>query len=208
MTEQEHRRIRAKMTNAFVDYLHNDLSTAAWFFRERINAGFAGKQRADGLFLDMMAAAVMIAFSLEGYANFLGERVLGGSFEERASVVEKLKSVRRALGMEVDWNKRPYSTARKIIALRDTLAHPKAHRAEPQEWEAVGTESELKKVLRDHKPDYERAITQDFINTAYDDVEAIWDEMLKAAKIEVHETWSHGSQGIEFIEQVAPEAQP
>jgi hypothetical protein len=29
-------RIRAKITNDWVDYPHNDLSNAAWFFRERI----------------------------------------------------------------------------------------------------------------------------------------------------------------------------
>jgi hypothetical protein len=195
-------RIRAKLTNKSVDYLHNDLSNAAHFFVQRINDGFAAQERADGLFLDMMAAATMIAYSLEGYSNFLAERVVGESWNEGASVVEKLKAIRKALAIDVDWNVRPYATAKRLIRLRNMLAHPGAHKADPAEFEAVGTDSELQALLRSHKPEYETLLTQEFVNNAYEDVEAIWLSLLEAAGIKQHETWSGGPMGIEFIAHV------
>ena len=55
-------KIRAKMTNNWVDYPHNDLSHAAWFFQQRINNAFREEKRADGIFLEMIACVTMIAF--------------------------------------------------------------------------------------------------------------------------------------------------
>jgi hypothetical protein len=194
-------RIRAKVTNDSVDHVHNDLANAAFYLRERVNAALNGDERRDGVFLDMMAAAAMIAFTFEGYMNFLGERVIK-DWDEWQSPVEKVKAIRKALAMDVDWNKRPYATVKQIVELRKLLAHPRSHRAQPREFEAVGTDSELRKMLREYKPPYEMMITQAFINIAYEDVEAIWHDMLKVAKIDVHETWSGGTQGFEYIEHV------
>lgn len=203
-------RIRAKITNDWVDYPHNDLSNAAWFFRERINKAFAEKERADGIFLDMMACVTMIAFSLEGYVNFIGAKLLGGkphdwSDFERITVRNKIKVIGRHTGIQIDWNQRPYSTTTKLMNLRNMLAHPKPHKADPREWIADGTESVFKKVLRDYEPAWMKIIDQAFIEETYADVEAIWKSLLSAAKIEEHEAWSGGSQGIELIEFLPPD---
>ena len=198
-------RIRAKLTNDWVDYPHNDLSSAAWSLRNRINQAFAGDDRVDGIFLDMMACATMIAFSLEGYLNFLGAKLIDEKTDEwacfeRASAPNKIKAIRRLTGIKIDWNKRPYLTTKKLINLRNQLAHPKPKKAEPREWIAEGTDSDFKKKLRNYEPDWVKTISQDFINEAYDDVEAIWKALLKAANIDEHQAFSGGSQGIELIE--------
>ncbi|RZJ45537.1 MAG: hypothetical protein EON87_07285 [Brevundimonas sp.] len=202
-------RIRAKITNEIVDYPHNDLASAAWFYRERLTKAFEDKARNDGIFLDMIALVTMTAFALEGYTNFVGERVLSGGAQgqenawddlERKPVKDKLKAIRKVLGFEIDWNKRPYQTVDELIDLRNMFAHPKAHRAEEREHIRVGTDSELRQMLRDHRPAYEKQLTWEFANIAYEDVETIWKDLLAVAKIEIHETWSGGSQGIELIE--------
>ena len=64
--------IRAKITNDVVDYPHNDLENAAYFFRERLKRSFESGERSDGIFLDMIALVTMTSFALEGYANALG----------------------------------------------------------------------------------------------------------------------------------------
>jgi hypothetical protein len=210
MVTDEQPPVRAKITNDWVDYPHNDLSNAAWFFRERINKAFAEKERADGIFLDMMACVMMIAFSLEGYVNFIGAKLLDAKPEEwanfeRAVVRDKIKAIRRLTGIQIEWNKRPYSTTAKLIDLRNMLAHPKAHKAEPRVWIAEGTDSSFKKMLRDYEPDWVKIISPAFIDEAYADVEAIWKSLLVAAKIGEHETLSGGSQGFEVVDFLPPD---
>lgn len=209
MTDKQPR-IRAKITNDWVDYPHNDLSNAAWFFRERIKKAFAAKERTDGIFLDMMACVTMIAFSLEGYVNFIGAKLLDGKPDEwkdfeRETVREKIKAIRKITGIEIDWNKRPYVTTAKLVDLRNMLAHPKAHKAEPREWIAEGTDGAFKKMLRHHEPEWVKIISEAFIDEAYEDVEAIWKSLLAAAGIEEHESWSGGSLGFELIDSLPPE---
>lgn len=212
-TTQKQARIRAKITNDWVDYPHNDLSNAAWFFRERIKKARAERESAEGVFLDMMACLMMIAFSLEGYVNFVGEKLLDGQPDEwtkfeRLTVREKIKAIRRMTGIQIDWSERPYSTTMKLVELRNILAHPKTHKAEPREWIAEGTDSAFKMMLRDYEPAWAKIINQAFVDEAYTDVEAIWRSLLAAAKIEEHETWSGGSQGIELIEILSPDQTP
>ncbi|AHE53890.1 hypothetical protein [Sphingomonas sanxanigenens] len=210
------RRMRAIVSNHHVDYAHNDVANAAWFFKERLTKALQDKERSDGIFLDMMAMATMTAFALEGYVNFVGMTLIERGHEgdsakgawlrfEKKSPRDKIKVIRRLTGEKIDWNKRPYRTVRDLMGLRNMLAHPKAHRAEQREFEAVGTEDELKKMLRDYRPEYERQLTWDFVTMAYEDVEAIWNELLGFAKIEAHETWSAGMQGLEFLEHVDEE---
>ncbi|HTG39694.1 hypothetical protein [Sphingomonas sp.] len=206
----EQPRIRAKITNNWMDYPHNDLSSAAWYFLQRINKAFAESERADRIFPDMIACVTMMAFALEGYVNFIGAKLLDGKPDEwrkfeGAKVRDKIKAIRRLTGLQIDWNKRPYSTTTKLIDLRNILAHPKAHRAEPSEWLAEGTDSDFKRMLRDYEPAWVKIINQTFVDEAYADVEAIWKSLLAAAKIEEHEAWSGGSQGFELIDCLPPD---
>lgn len=206
------RQMRAIVSNHQVDYAHNDVANAAWFFRDRLTQAIQEGERSDGIFLQLMAMMTMTAFALEGYVNFVGvklmERRHKGETEqiwerfERKAVRDKIKIIGRLAGATIDWNKRPYVTVSDLIILRNMFAHPKAHHPEKREFEAVGTEDELKRMLRSYRPEYERKLTWEFVNTAYDDVEAIWGDLLAAAKIEPHDTWSGGMQGLEFIEHI------
>ncbi len=209
MSDNDEPRIRAKLTNEWVDYPHNDVEAAAGALWDRVNAGWAQTPYPRDLFVDMMACATMIAFALEGYVNFMGSRLFKGNDEwlafEELSVREKIKCIRRNLHFQINWNKRPYLTATKLIDLRHMLAHPKPQKSEPREWIADGTHSEFKKTLRNQIPPHARILTHDFINEAFEDIKAIWEEFLAEGKIEQHETWSGGSQGFEYIEHVTPD---
>ena len=210
--ERKQPRIRALVTNNVVDWPHNDVANAAHFFLERLKGAFERQERADGLFLDMMAVVTMTAFAMEGYANFIGSALIERTVKDAADADEawaafekkrtkdKIKAIRRMTGTTINWNARPYSSLRDLTDLRNMFAHPKAHRPEQQEFEAVGTDGELRKMLREYRPDYERRLTWEFVQIAYEDVEAIWAQLLEAAGIKAHETWSGGSQGFSLIE--------
>lgn len=203
--------IRVRMDNDVTDYPHNDVANAAFFFRDRLTRAFANKKRADGIFLDMIGMMTMTAFALEGYTNFVGGKLIERREvnKERATEIwrtferkctrDKIKAIRKMSGIEIDWNKRPYLTVNELIDLRNMFAHPKPHRPTRQEWEAVGTDSEFKKQLRDYKPEYEERLTWEFAQRAYDDVEKIWLEMLKGAEIDPVNAMSGGSQGFSLI---------
>ncbi len=217
MAENERPVIRAKVTNEVVDYPHNDIANAAYFFRERLSEAFDKNERREGLFLDMMALITMTAFALEGYVNLIGSRLIErcvtdsdraaeawGAFE-RKRTRQKIKSIRKATGILIDWNKRPYVTVSELIDLRNMFAHPKPHRPEKREYEAVGTDSELKQLLRDYRPEYEARLTWNFACRAYEDVEQIWQELLDAAKIDRFDTMSGGTQGLQLLAWVNPD---
>jgi hypothetical protein len=203
--------IRVRMENDVTDYPHNDVANAAFFFRERLAKAFEDKNRADGIFLDMIGMMTMTAFALEGYTNFVGGKLIERcvASEERAAETwwtferkrtrDKIKAIRKMSGMAIDWNKRPYSTVNELIELRNMFAHPKPHRPTRREWEAVGTDSEFKKQLRDYKPEYEERLTWEFAQRAYDDVEQIWQDMLIGAGIDPFHARSGGTQGFSLL---------
>lgn len=203
--------IRARLTNDTIDFPHNDIANAAFYIRERLTKAFEEKDRGDGIFLDMMAMVTMVAFALEGYVNFVGMTLIERSAAdresaaaswsdyERKSTKDKIKAVRRMTGAEINWNERPYATIAELNELRNRFAHPKPHKPKVREWEAVGTDAEFRKQLRDYRPEYEERLTWDFCTRAYDDVEAIWQQLLEVAKINPFDALSGGSQGFELL---------
>lgn len=201
-SDQTQPRIRAKLVNDTVDYLHNDLADAALYFRHRV-VQLAPGDDLQRLFPELIAAVTMIAFALEGYSNFLVERLIP-SLDDRSTVVQKIKAVRKATGIAVNWNKRPYSTIIQLVDLRNRLAHPKTYRAEPREWEAVGTDSEFWAILHAYAPEYEKLLTPEFVVEAYDDVDAIWRQLRRAAHIPETETVSRGVKGFELLGPAHP----
>lgn len=217
MSEDTQPLIRALVTNDVTDYPHNDIASAAYLFRKRLTKAFENKERADGIFLDMMAMVTMTAFALEGYVNFVGGTLIERFVEhkeraaeawqtfERKRTRDKLKAIRKMTGMEINWNKQPYLTVTELIDLRNLFAHPKPHRPKEREFEAVGTDSELKKLLRSYRPEYEEKLTWDFAIRAYDDVEEIWQALLAAAEINPYDAMSGGSQGLELLAWVNPD---
>ncbi|MBY0518869.1 MAG: hypothetical protein K2P79_00395 [Sphingomonas sp.] len=214
MSDEKQPLVRVKMENKVTDYLHNNVASAAFHFRERLEKAFEDKDRADGIFLDMIGLTTMTAFALEGYVNFVGGRLIERCVKdkdraaeswqtfERKRTKDKIKAIRKMTGIEIDWNKRPYPTVGELNDLRNMFAHPKPHKPKVEEWEAVGTNDEFKRQLRNYKPEYAERLTWEFAQRAHDDVEQIWQELLAGAGINPYETLSGGSQGFSLLTRV------
>ena len=196
MTETPQPRMRAMLDARSVDLIHNDLAAAAFFFTSRIKERLAKDDR-DGLFHEVIAALTMTAFTLEAYLNFVGAQV-NPDWAERDDVETKLKTLRKALGVQTDYNKPPYATARQIIGARNRLAHGKPQ-VSVKRTEVEGTDAQLEAMARDLAVAWDQEVTAEFVLQAYDDVEAIWRELLAAAGIDVIDTLSSASGTLEIL---------
>ncbi|NRG18084.1 hypothetical protein HPQ64_10320 [Rhizobiales bacterium] len=189
--------MRVKLTSSRAIYIHNDLKNTAFHFKKRIVERMGNNDR-EGIFLEMTAALTMTAFALEACVNFVGDRVLGDRWRERASYWQKVKLVFEELGIQADYECRPFSSIGKLKKLRDTLAHGKPEHIEEEEI-VIGTYDELCARQR-LAGGWEEMVTLDNVVECYDDMNEIWRLMLEAAKIEVIDTTTQGGHGMELIE--------
>jgi hypothetical protein len=188
--------IRARLEYEGRELIHNDLISAAFHLKERIRQGIANGQR-EGIGLDMMACITMTAFAFEAYLNFVGFHKIP-DFDDAQSGKSKRKQIVRELDIPWDDNARPYSTIRELFAARDAMAHGKP-RLIKSAWEDVGTHSELEEKLQTYRQGIEAMIDFDFVERAYDDVQSIWQLMIKSAEINLMDTLDGGYSGIEFL---------
>ena len=185
------------------ELIHNDLISSAFHLKERIEkAREAGDMT--GIGLDMMAAITMTAFAYEAYLNFVGFTAIK-DFVEYQPGWKKRDQIMKQLG--IDWQKdvRPFSTVDRLIKVRDTMAHGKP-RLVKDEWEAIGTHSQLEEQIRNFRTGIESVVNYELLRDAYEDVEQVWRMMLQAAKIELFETLDGGMSGITFKGFVDPKA--
>jgi hypothetical protein len=174
-------------------YVHNDLENAAFYFKERVKER-AEKGDRNGMGHDMMACLVMLAFAVEAQFNFLGFKLIE-KWDERARALDKVHTVLKHLGADNDLTERPYKTIVDLKTLRDTLAHgkPTVIKTEEKEWKA--TEEELRKAGA-LVANYEVSLTEGFVAQAYEDVDAIWKELLKRSGLEMMDAITSG--GVEY----------
>ena len=86
--------------------------------------------------------------------------------------------------------------------MRSILAHGKPHRTK-KDWQSVGTHNELQMELWSFVPDWKaKVIHYEFVELAFEDVEAVWRLLLERAGITPFDAMSGGSSGISFIEYV------
>ena len=81
----------------------------------------------DGQLYNLISSITFSAFTLEAYFNHLGSH-LHGDWLEKERKLPKLKKYKyfcKDLKIDIDFNKRPYSTITKIFSFRDTMAHGK-----------------------------------------------------------------------------------
>ena len=212
-THPNERRMRAIVTNEGVEYVHNDLATACFFFRQRLAVAVSQEAGGEPAYTYVMALVTMLAFTLEGYVTFIGDRLIKSGPDEaisklawntfeRLPVKKKIKEIARIKGATIDWNVEPYTMVDQLVGLRDSLAHPKAYSPKQPRYEAEGTERELRQMLRDYEPEHARQLTPQFANKAADAVSNIWDHLLGIAGISLHETWGVRSQGLEFLHHI------
>ncbi|WP_164477710.1 hypothetical protein [Pannonibacter phragmitetus] len=193
------KRMRVLVEKEIVDNIHNDLSNTAFYFKKRIKKRMdTGDQ--DGIFLEMMAALTMTAFALEAILNYIGHAKEVPAWRKK-SLEEKLAVLLEKLGLKPDFEARPYSTVKQLKDLRNTLAHGKPRTITPEPEEIIGTYDEIY-VKPDLRSDWEREVTPEFVEIAYDDMVEIEKELFSAAKIEVMETLNGGSWTITFIDYV------
>jgi hypothetical protein len=175
-------------------YVHNDLENTAFYFKEQVKER-AETQDRDGIGHDMMACLVMLAFTVEAQFNFLGFKLKGDKWKEKAPTIEKVHTVLKHLDVDNDLSQRPYKTIVDLKTLRDTLAHGKPTVIKTQEKEWKATEEELQKAGA-LVADYEVFLKEEFVAQAYEDVDAIWKELLKRSGIEIMDAITSG--GVEY----------
>lgn len=198
MTE---RKIRARLQAQQHIYIHNDLASAAFYYREKVMANKDAEGGVDGSFFEMMSCVTMTAFSLEAKINYLGDRMLGRRWRERDSTYDKLKRLCRHLGIKLDLGARPFAAFVYLRDIRDQLAHGKPELIEVDK-EVVGTPDEIEAMQAHLRGDWEYQIKPDLVLDAYDQVQELWQLLLKASGLELYETITHGSHGLTYIEDV------
>lgn len=191
-------RVRVRIRENKKVYIHNDLSNAAYYFRERIKERVKAGDR-EGLGHEVMACLTMIAFAIEAHINFIGSKVMN-PWDEALPTKEKIKSVSQKLGFAADFGKRPYQTVTELKQFRDALAHGKPIEL-TREFEAITTQEELDKssYLRG---EWESFLSVEFVEKAYKDMQEIWSELMKMSGLEVFDAITSGGRSIEFIEHV------
>lgn len=190
-------KINALLEVERINRIHNDLSSAAFHLKTRVEKAMSPGGDREGLGLDAMAGITMLAFTFEAYLNLVGELRVPG-WEERAAGKEKRKAVWKALGLTWDPNQRPTSTLLQLIQAREMMAHGKSVKVK-KEWVAQGTDGELQTLLRAYQTEFDHLTTPEFFMLAYEDVEAVWKSLLEAAKIEIIDTFDQGISGITFL---------
>lgn len=103
-----------------------------------------------------------------------------------------------------DFEARPYSTVKPLKWLRNRLAHGKPRTISPEPEEIIGTYDEIY-GKKNFEADWEKLVTPEFVEIAYEDMTAIEKDLFAAAQIEVWETMESGSWTTTFIEYVDDE---
>ena len=191
--QMEKRRVRHQSEKHI--YIHNELSSASWYFKGIIENKVKDGIR-DAITFDCMACLTLLAFTFEAYINFLGDRLIA-EWKERERFDDKVAKVLGHLELTPNENTRPYSSIKQLKTLRDTLAHGKPVRKEVDEIVA-GDAEELRRI--DLSGDWEKDCNPDAAIQAYDDVEKIWRELLEKAGIPIFDTLPHGEGSITVIE--------
>jgi hypothetical protein len=191
-------KVRAKITQKGRLYIHNDLSNAAFHFKETVDKMEAEETRR-GITFEYMACAMMIAFTFEAKINFMGWKLIPG-WKEFQPFYDKADQVFEKLGLELDWGKRPYSSLQAMKRFRDLIAHGKPITFERNEIVVMKAE-ELERQLSLKNP-WQDGCTPHLVNLASDDLDVVWHRMLEASGLEIFDTMTSGDGAVMFIEKI------
>ncbi|MGZ2428362.1 hypothetical protein [Rhizobium redzepovicii] len=191
------RKIKVKLHHKQEIFVHNNLANTAFYLRERISDRLVKDDR-EGIGLEMTACLVMIAFAMEAHVNFFGWRLAPPKWDERDQIKAKIKVVAKHIGLKADFGKRPYKTVKDLKALRDQLAHGKPEIITRKEDELITTHEELE-ALPFPQASWEKYLTKDFVDEAFDDMNSIWNEILAASGLEVFDAITKGDRSIQYI---------
>jgi hypothetical protein len=105
------------------------------------------------------------------------------------------------LNVDPDWSERPYESIRELKEFRDSIAHGKPMRLEADEI-VEGTADEID-AIPDLSTEWEAYCVPGKVFATYDDVDAIWKQLLDKSKLALFDTLSGGSSQLTFIEKIA-----
>jgi hypothetical protein len=177
--------------------IHNDLANAAFYFKNII----VDKQKngGQGITLDCMACATMLAFTWEAYLNFFGSELLKDTWVEMEELEVKETQVLERLSIQADWGKQPYNSVRTLTKIRNWLAHGKPVEKESTIQVIKGVEKVVSRKI-DLSGDWKKFCTPTIVVRAHDDLDIIFKEMLDASGIAIIDTLSSGEGSISFTE--------
>ncbi|MFG6158189.1 hypothetical protein ACGTNG_05235 [Halomonas sp. 1390] len=115
---------------------------------------------------DLMAAASLLALSLEALVNSLGPQLLDDFSDfESASPVAKLRLINESVGLGFDKSQQPISDIRELARLRNKMAHPKYKKLQYSSERLLLREAQ--RLLSDESKtlhDLEKAITPESVD--------------------------------------------
>lgn len=159
------------------EYIHK----AVWQVAKRQLAHAEANPK--GALLDDLVAMVFTSHALEGYVNFLGQKVAPELWENererfrKTGLAGKLAALHERCGLEApERGRRPYSTIRELKRLRDGIAHPKTRRTESRKEYAEGKDPPL--FPRSY---LEEIVSRERAQRAMQDVKEIVDRLHTAA---------------------------
>jgi hypothetical protein len=179
--------------------IHNDLANAAFYFKNIIVEKEA--KGGEGIILDCMACATMLAFTWEAYLNFFGSELLKDTWDEKRELEVKENAVLEKLGIKPDWAKQPYGSVRTLTKIRNWLAHGKPIEKHITKQVIKGVEKVTSRKI-DVSGDWQTLCKPAVVVRAHDDLDAIFKEMLQASGIALIDTLSSGQGSITFTEIV------
>lgn len=195
------RKMRVRMQHKHHIYIHNDLASAAYFYRQKVEANKDVKGGVDGSYFDMMSCVTMTAFALEAKVNYLGDQLLGRKWRERDSTYEKLKKLCRHLKIRFDLDAKPFTAYTYLKDVRDQLAHGKPEIIEVDR-EVAGTIEEIEAMQTKLRGEWEYQIKPDLVLDNYDQAQELWKLLLEASGLTLFDTITHGGGGLTYIEDV------
>ncbi len=153
-----------------------------------------------GAMYDHLVAMVFASHTLEGYLNFIGDKILPELWKNErdefktTGITGKLAAILEECGLEPFENgRRPYSTAKALKKLRDKIAHPKTNKPKSRIIYSEGKEPPMfpKSLL-------ETLVTREKAERARDDVRCIVDRV-QAAAVAKFPKLHLGDDGLEGI---------
>jgi hypothetical protein len=179
-------------------YIHNDLSNAAYYHKRAIDAKIASNEQ-DGIGFECMACLIALAFTVEAQINFLGFKLIP-RWNEREAFHRKVDAVLTQLRVVADGTQRPFSSIETLKRFRDSIAHGKPiERSFDEEITLPADQLDRRNELRG---EWEAYCTADTALNLYEDVDAIWKQLIAASGLELYDASTHGQSSLTFIERI------
>jgi hypothetical protein len=146
-----------------------------------------GQQQPSGSIHQFRASLVFTAFALEAYLNWLGQKQAQTWKRKRLSPRAKTEAVASRLGIQVDFDIRPWCIVADLFGFRNKLAHGNSQPLQSESIEPVDEELDTKLGIL-LTTDWEEFCTETNAIRAREDVKAIAEGLHVAANFDQSES--------------------